>query len=425
MTPGGLKAGWGLRMEDGRIRQVAENPRLRVEPGDEVIALEGQIIMPGFTNGHNHMYGFLSHGITAEALVTEFSSFLEDFWWPYVEDRVDHELIRVTADWACAEMIDSGVTSFVDVLEAPGALPGALNIAAESVRQAGLRAILSFEACERVSPENGALGLKENANFIRQSGDDDLVKGLMSVHTLFTCSRDFLLRAKALADELNGSLHMHLSESVFEPNWCREHYQKSPVEVYEEIGFLGKNVLASQVVQATAAELDTLTARGVRVVTMPLSNCEVGGGIAPVPEMMRRGLTVGLGTDGYINNFFEVMRGAFLIHKARLQDPQAMPAKTVLAMATELGARAAGFDEAGRLEEGCLADVITVAADTPTPINEHNVYDQLVLFRNPADVRNVWVNGRQLKRDGQLLTVDPVRAKIEMRAAAARFWKQP
>lgn len=426
LAPDGLKTGWGVKMSGGRLIQVAENARLEAGPGDTVVDARDQIIMPGFVNGHNHMYGFLSHGITTEALVTEFSSFLDDFWWPYVENRVDHELVRLTTRWACVEMIDSGVTSFVDILEAPNALPGALDIEAEVVREAGLRGFLSFEACERVSAENAELGLRENADFARANNREDaLVQGMMSVHTLFTCGKEYLKRAKALSDELGCSLHMHLSESVFEPDWCREHYGKKPVEVYEEIGYLGGDVLASQVVQADGAELDTLAKHGVRVVTMPLSNCEVGGGIAPVTEMLRRGIPVGLGTDGYINNFFEVMRGAFLIHKAHLQDPQAMPAKTVLDMATGMGARAVGIPDAGRLEEGCLADVITVADDTPTPVNASNVYDQLVLFRNPEHVRNVWVGGRQLKRDGDLLTVDRGRAKSQLREAAERFWKKP
>lgn len=426
LAPDGLKADWGVKMSSGRLIQVAKNTQLTAEAGDIVIDVPDQVIMPGFVNGHNHMYGFLSHGITTEALVTEFSSFLDDFWWPYVENRVDHELVRLTTRWACVEMIDSGVTSFVDILEAPNALPGALEIEAEVVREAGLRGLLSFEACQRVSEENAQLGLQENAQFAKKHNRDGaLVQGLMSVHTLFTCGEAFLKQAKAMADEIGCDLHMHLSESVFEPGWCQKHHGKKPVEIYEEIGYLGGNVLASQVVQCDGQELDTLAKHQVRAVTMPLSNCEVGGGVAPVTEMLRRNMTVGLGTDGYINNFFEVMRGAFLIHKAHLQDPQAMPAKTVVDMATAMGARAIGLPDAGRLEEGALADVITISLDTPTPINPSNFYDQIILFCNPAQVQNVWVDGKQLKKDGQLLTIDAAAAKAELREAAAKFWKKP
>ena len=423
LAPEGLKRAWGLRLESGLITQVAPERDLRIEPGDEVVDTTGQIVMPGFVNGHNHMYGFLSHGIHAEALVTEFSSFLEDFWWPYVEDRVDQDLVRLTTAWACVEMIDSGVTSFVDILEAPRALPGALEVEAEVVRAAGLRGILSFEACQRVSRENGDLGLEENAAFIRRHQGDAQIGGLMCVHTLFTCDADFLQKAGALAEELSVSFHMHLSESVYEPEWALKHLDQRPVKVYERLGLLKNNVLASQVVQVTDEELDILAAKKVRAVSMPLSNCEVGGGIAPLPAMLKRGLKVGLGTDGYLNNFFEVMRGAFLIHKAALQDPQAMPAREVFRLATDLGAEAAGFKRTGRLEKGWSADIQTVSDDTPTPITEHNVYDQIILFRNPGDVKNVWSGGRRLKRDGEIVTLDRDKAKTEMRKAAQGFWK--
>ena len=423
LTPAGLQKDWGLRVEDGRIRQVGPNEALVAKAGDEVLELTGKLLSPSFVNGHNHMYGFLSHGITAKALVTEFSSFLEDFWWPYVEDRLDHELVAATTAWACVEMIDSGVTAFADILEGPHAIPHALEVERAIVEKAGLRGLLSFEACQRAGADIARLGLEENVNFIRSAREKQgLADGILSIHTLFTCDEAYVRQAKQLADDNGALMHMHLSESVYEPNWCAEHYGKSPVEIYEELGVLDENILASQVVQVPERDLDILAKRGVRVVTMPLSNCEVGGGVAPVTEMLDRGMTVGLGTDGYVNNFFELMRGAFLIHKAHRQDPQAMPAKTVYRMATELGAKALGLNDLGALEEGKAADCIAIDLNTPTPINEHNVYDQLVLFRNPQDVTHVMAAGRWLKKDGQLLTVDKEAARATLRAVTEKFW---
>lgn len=424
MTEEGLKKNYGLRMAEGRIQQIAPNDRLLGETGDQVIEVPDQIILPGFVNGHNHMYGFLSHGITAEAMVTEFESFLDDFWWPYVEDRMNHELVEVTARWACAEMIDSGVTSFVDILEGPNAIPGALEVEKKIVEEAGLRGRLSFEACERKSEENGQEGLRENIEFVKKyNRDGELVQGINSIHTLFTCSKEFVKQAKRLSEENHCMTHMHLSESVFEPNWCQREYGKTPVEIYEEAGYLDENILASQIVQTTDAELDILAKHQVKAVSMPLSNCEVGGGFAPVTKMLERGMTVGLGTDGYINNFFEVMRGAFLMHKANQQDPQVMPAKVVYEMATTMGAHAVGIADAGILKEGNLADVITVSMEQPTPVNEKNVYDQLVLFTNPQNVKNVFVDGKQLKQDGRILTVNEAEAKEKLKEVTRQFWQ--
>ena len=174
----GLKRNWGVKVNGDVIIQVAPNEEIVHDDGDEVFYAEEQIILPGFVNGHNHMYGFLSHGITADAVVTEFSSFLEDFWWPYVEDRMNHELVAATTKWACVEMIDSGVTSFVDILEGPNSIPHALEIEREIVQSAGLRGKLSFEACERVSKENAKLGLEENISFIKKHNNKgSLVEG--------------------------------------------------------------------------------------------------------------------------------------------------------------------------------------------------------------------------------------------------------
>jgi cytosine/adenosine deaminase-related metal-dependent hydrolase len=423
LGPDGLIENAGVVVSGDRILQVGPNAALAPESGDSVIDVPDKLIAPGFVNGHTHLYGVLSHGITAAVPAGGFSSFLEDFWWPCVENRIDHDLVRATSAYGMAEMIDCGVTTFVDVLEAPNAIPHALEIERDVARQAGLRAILTFEACQRAGEKAAGLGLMENAGFVRahnRSGAS--ATGMMSIHTLFTCNPEYIKEAKRIAGELGCGIHMHLSESVFEPDWSLAHYGKRPVEVYDELNFLDETVLASQCVQVTSAELDILAKRGVRAVHMPLSNCEVGGGVAPVSDMLSRGMTVGLGSDGYINNFFEIMRGAFLIPKAHCQDTNVMPAEAVFRMATSLGARAAGLPDTGRLEPGCKADLITVDLDTPTPINRYNVYDQLVLFRNPQNVCDVMANGRFLKRDHRLLTVNAAETKAELSQCAKEFW---
>jgi cytosine/adenosine deaminase-related metal-dependent hydrolase len=393
-------------------------------PEAQVVDATDCIITPAFTNAHHHMYGVLAHGIPLDEAPAGFWPFLEDFWWPRVEDQLNHELIAAAADWACLDMVRSGVTTFYDCLEAPQALPGALEVEAEVVRRWGLRGVLSFEATQRVSAENGDLGLHENTDFFdscqMQGG---LVSGLICFHTTFTCSETFIRRAFALAAERDARVHMHLSEGTYEPEYCLANFGQRTVAHYDHLGLLGSHVLASQCVQVDANEIDILARRSVHVSHQPLSNCEVGGGFAPVPEMLAAGINVALGTDGYVNNFFEVMRAAALMPKARLVDPGVMPAAAAWTMATQNGARALGFDDLGTLAPGNQADLLLIAADLPTPLAPHNTADQLLLWRNPRDLRGVMCAGSWLLWEGELVDQDAEAIRERVAAAAARLWQ--
>jgi 5-methylthioadenosine/S-adenosylhomocysteine deaminase len=415
---------WGLAVADGRVAAIGPHAQMRGQyPDAEVVEASGRVAVPGFVNAHHHMYGVLSHGIPLEHAPSGFWAFLQDFWWPKMEDALTHELIAASTEWACLEMVRSGVTTFYDCLEAPHALPGCLAVEAEVVRRWGLRGVLSFEATQRVSDENGQLGLRENADFVdschRTGG---LVSGMMCYHTTFTCDEHFIRQAFDLAAEREAMVHMHCAEGRHEPDWCLQQYGKRTVEVYGDWGVLGPQMLASQCVQITPREIELLAAHGVKASHMPLSNCEVGGGFAPVPEMLAAGVTVGLGTDGYVNNFFALMRGAFLMHKARLEDPGIMPARTVWHMATRGGAEALGLDRVGALHPGFSADLVLVDTDLPTPVSAGNLWDQLLLWRDPQHVDAVMCAGRWLMRDKRIPDVDEAAVRARCQVAARGLW---
>ncbi|MBI3763509.1 MAG: amidohydrolase family protein [Chloroflexi bacterium] len=419
------KRNWGVRVVGDSIADVASNPRLLTTyPEDQIWHAPGQTLAPGFVNAHAHLYGVLAHGIPLDKAPSGFWPFLEDFWWPLVEDRLDHEMICAATDIVCVEMLKSGITTVYDCLEAPYSLPGCLPAQAETARARGIRAILSFEATERVSQENGQLGLKENLEFILSThAAGGLVSGLMCFHTTFSCSAEFIRQAFDLARQHGTIVHMHCSEGIHEPEYALEHFGARPMEYYERLGVAGSNMLASQCVQISPAEIKIMTQRGIRMTHMPLSNCEVGGGIAPVPDFVEAGVTVGLGSDGYINDFFEVMRGAFLIHKAHRQDPRVMPASLVWYLATEGGARALGLQQVGRLAPGWQADLQLIDSEFPTPLEEHNLYDQLLLWRNQTHVRAVMVAGEVRVRDGVVLGVDEAALRARAHVATKRLWR--
>jgi cytosine/adenosine deaminase-related metal-dependent hydrolase len=321
-------------------------------------------------------------------------------------------------------MVRGGVTAFYDCLEGPYALPGCLEAQAEIARARGLRGILSFEATQRVSGENGELGLQENVSFVRaaREGSDLLLSGLICFHTTFTCSAEFIKRAAGLSRAEGTRFHMHVSEGTYEPEQALARWGVRTIEYYDRLGIAGPDMIASQCVQVSPQEIAIMAARGVNVTHMPLSNCEVGGGIAPVPDMLAAGVTVGLGSDGYVTDFFEVMRGAFLIHKAYRQDPRVMPAAAVWRLATEGGARALGLGKVGRLQPGWQADLQLIDAALPTPLTAANLYEQLLLYRNAGHVRRTMVAGRWRAASGVVEGFDAGAARARLHAAARRLW---
>ena len=426
---------WAVRVVDGLIDVSGPANELRaLHPDDDFCDGAGCVLLPGFVNAHVHLYGVLAHGVPAPAQPpADFWGFLDDYWWPLVENALDHEMIAAAAAWVTADLAASGTTSFFDILEAPNALPDALFAQREAVARSGLRGVLSFEATERMGAANGQSGLDENIRFIEacradagSPGAGGRVSGAMCIHTTFTCSEPFIRQAFEAAEDLDVFCHAHVNEGVHEGLWCEEHHGMRTLEFYERIGAASPRFQASQCVQLSPREIDIIANSGVRVSHMPLSNCEVGGGIAPVLEMLGRGVTVGLGSDGYLNDMFAVMRGAFLLHRAATLDPGAISAAAVLHLATEGSARTLGLQRVGRLEPGWHADLQLVDVDgprgLPTPVEAHNLLDQLVLWRNGSHVSRVMVGGDWIVDGGEVIGTDMEALRARTLEQAARLW---
>ena len=417
------KQNWGVRVYDGKIQSVAPNEELEIKfSKDEIFLAKDKVLMPGFVNGHMHMYGVLAHGIPMESAPADFWSFLEKFWWPLIEDKIDHEMISSATEWLCSEMLLSGTTTFCDVLEAPLSLPDSLLLEKEIIEKRGLRALLSFEANERSGPQVAQKGIEENIRLIEKNVEGALVSGFMSVHTTFTCSDDFLKQAFELAEANNVMFHAHCNEGAYEGDWCEKTFGHRTFEHYEKLGINGPRFLASQCVHLSEREIELISSSGTRCVHMPLSNCEVGGGIAPIPELLEKDVCISLGSDGYINDMFEVMRGAFLIHKARLQDPGTMLADQVFEMATLQGAKALGLDNVGALEPGFVADLQLIDANFPTPLSEENLIEQVILHRSGNHVDSVMIDGVWKLKNGEILGVDLEKQRESIHRQAKRLW---
>ncbi|MDU5081141.1 amidohydrolase family protein [uncultured Tissierella sp.] len=393
-------------------------------PNVKVVDKSDSIIMPGFINAHMHQYGILSRGIPANVEFKDFEGFLWDYWWPFIENRIGLKEVKATTKASVMELIESGVIGFCDTLEAPKTEEGTLIEQGKILEEIGMKAVLSLESCERISYDNGIKCLEENESLIHWSRENSKnISGIMCTHTTFTCSDKFLKFAQDKAKEINVPWQFHLSESIYEVNHCLKDYGRRPVNYLDDLGLLDNNVLASQCVKVNENEINILKEKGVKVVHMPLSNCEVGGGFAPIPELLKAGVEVALGTDGYINDFFTVIKAAFLLHKASKEDASVMPASTVFRMATEYGAKALGWNDTGRLMVGNRADFIIMEDEFKTPVTLDNIFDQIVVHGQKEFIHSVYINGKSVLEDGKLKVINKEEVSREMRAVAEEFWK--
>ena len=393
-------------------------------PDVKIIDKRDSIIMPGFINGHMHQYGVLSRGIPANVEFKDFEGFLWDYWWPFIENRIGLKEVKATTKASAIELLESGVIGFCDTLEAPNTEEGTLIEQGKILEEIGMKAILSLESCERISYENGIKCLAENEELIKWSRENSKnIGGIMCTHTTFTCSDKFLKLAEEKADNLDAPWQFHLSESIYEVNHCLKDYGKRPVNYLNDLGLLNENVLASQCVKVDKDEIKILKEKGVKVVHMPLSNCEVGGGFAPIPDLLEAGVEVALGTDGYINDFFTVMKSAFLLHKASKEDASVMPANKVFQMATEYGANVLGWNDTGKLSNGNKADFIILEDKFKTPVTMDNIFDQIVVHGQKEFIHSVYIDGNPVLKDRKLQGIDKEEVRQEMRKVAEEFWK--
>jgi len=407
---------------DGLITDVGEGKPVGLTAGVQINA-EGMIAIPGLISAHDHMYGVLAHGIPIKTEINSFWDFLVKFWWPYVEDRLDRQLVESAVRYAAVERLKTGTTAIADIVEAPNTIPGILDVEAAILNKAGLRGVLSFEATERISPDNGIMGLEENTRFIKKmNSKEGLVKGMHCIHTTFTCSPDFIKRCREEANATGAGIHIHFEEGAYESEKALEKYGKLPAFLYEELNFWGPDVLASQCVKTTMDELEVLAKYNVKVSHQPLSNGEVGGGIAPVPEMLERNILVCLGTDGFIVDMFEVMRNAWLLHKAAKENVSIMPAETVFKMATENGAQALNL-RSGKIMKGYKADIVLLKNMFPTPITPNNIITQLVIYASSSWVDTVIVDGKVVVKDRRTINIDEEKARKQCIRAAKKIWE--
>ncbi len=389
---------FSLAIEDGAIVEIARGIK---GEADFVIDARDRIVMPGLINTHTHAAMTLFRGSADDLPLMRW---LQEEIWP-VEAKLEPKHVYAGSLLACLEMLSSGITCFNDMYYH-------LEEVARSVLESGIRGVLSYPLLDIAGEEQGKELLRQAERALRaHSGRNPRVRVFLGPHAPYTCSAELLLKAKELAEEHRTGIHIHVSETREEVKNFLEEKGKRPFEYLEEIGFLGKNVLAAHAVHVTKREMGIMKRRGVRVAHNPVSNMKLAAGIAPVAEYVKAGITVSLGTDGAASNntldLFQEMKTCALLQKVSTGDASAVPAQTVLEFATIGAARALGLDrEIGSLEVGKRGDVILVDLRRPNLKPLSNPVSHLVYAARGCDVCTVVVDGRVVVHEGSFRTLD-------------------
>ena len=394
------------------------NPAL--SKAEKIIDARGGLILPGLVNCHTHAAMSLFRGLADDLPLMEW---LNNYIFP-AESKMDGEFVYTGTMLALAEMIMSGTTTFCDMYLFEEEV-------AKAARKAGVRSLVGEVLYDFPSPNYGPVekGLKYTESLIQKWRDDPLVSIAVEPHSLFTCSPKLLTASNELALKYNVPLIIHVAETLTEVDEIKEKYGKTPVKHLDSLGLLGPYLIADHCVHLEAPDIKTMAAHGVKVVHNPESNMKLASGIAPVPEMLARGLTVGLGTDGCASNnnldLFSEMDTAAKLHKVNMLDPTVMNSITVLRMATIQGARVLGLqDITGSLEVGKKADVIVIDTHKPHLTPMYNATSHLVYAARGSDVRHSIINGQPVMEDRKLLTLDlaEIIARAREKSIHVRSW---
>ncbi|MGY1748846.1 amidohydrolase family protein [Modestobacter sp. SYSU DS0511] len=424
-----LTAGAVAFTDAGVIVAVGDTASVSADhPGATVVDCAGQLIVPGFVNTHTHLFQTLLKGLGDDRVLSD--------WFTSMTGpsavQLTPEDCYAGALHGCAEALTTGTTTLLDFMYVhPRRTLG--DAVAQAMADVGIRGVMARGYMtagadvgvppELVQPLDDALLDAERLIGVWNRPDSRVTVGLAPCMS-WSVDRETLVQTRALADATGALVTMHLSESPFDVEESLRRFGSRDVPFAAETGLLGPDLLAAHCVQVDDADLDLLAATGTKVSHNPCSNLYLGSGFAPVPAMQRRGITVGLASDGPASSsnhsMLQAMKFAALLHKGVHRDPEIMTAEKALEMATIDGAQALGMaDSIGSLEVGKRADVVVLDMSNLCVTPVHAAVSSLVYSQRGDEVSRVYVDGRLVVSDGSLVTVPEADVRARSSAAAA------
>ncbi|MEC0170040.1 amidohydrolase [Paenibacillus graminis] len=389
-----------MTIENDLITYIGEVEPV-IEEGTQTIDGSRLLFMPGLVNTHGHTAMSLLRGYGDDMVL---QNWLQEKMWP-MEEKFTGDDVYWGTSLSVLEMLKGGTTTFLDMYDH-------MDRVAEVTELSGIRAVLMRGVIGLCPEDVQNHKLAEAVAFARNwhGKADGRITTMISPHAPYTCPPEFFVKFVQAAHDLDLPMHTHMSETRREVEQNAEDYGLRPVAHLEKLGMFTRPSLVAHGVHLTDEEIEILARYNVGVSHNPGSNLKLASGVARVPELLRAGVTVSLGTDGAASNnnldMFEEMRLAALIHKGVSGDPTAVPAPEALLMATEYGAQSIFLDRVGRLAPGMKADFIALDIDQPHFLPHTDLLSHAVYSASAKDVAHVWVDGKQVVKHGQCLTLD-------------------
>lgn len=409
-----------LSIVDGAIERVGrQNGQIQ---GDMLNAT-GCAVMPGLINGHTHLFLTALRGLSDDL---ELMPWLEGLQGPI--SRMNEQDFRYSTYLGCLEALHSGTTCLCECVRY-----GVL-LAAEVASEVGVRILVGgmpgSEVCGRIIPTD-LEGLARDTKSILTDGRRyrGIAHAFLGVHSPYACSPDFVQEAKRYADDLGVYFGLHLAETRVEIQMIQELYGKSPVAHLDSLGVLDDRTIADHCVWLSDQDMAILKARGTGVVHCPVSNAKLASGVAPISQYLRRGISVGLGTDSAVSNnslnmLQEIKFGLLLQRACYPGEAFYLMALKALRLATIEGARVLGLDDKiGSLEAGKRADLLILRLPPEMEPSYDKIVSYVVYAAGPEDIEAVLVDGRLVLHRGNVTTVDEPILRQEA-AQHFRRWSQ-
>jgi len=415
-----------VAVENGKITSVGKSAAKGNLKAERIIDATGKIVMPGLICAHHHLYSTFARGMAIPGEPPKiFPEILEKIWWK-LDNLLTKEDIHYSALITLIECVRNGTTTIIDHHESQSYQKGSLDEIAEAVKEVGIRASLCLGTSDRYG--RGKEGLEENERFLSslKSQRTELVKGMVGLHATFTVNDDTLDKSVKLAKKHNVGLHVHCAEDKFDED---ENLRKNKMRVIERLnshGALGAKSIAVHCVHVNEKEMDFLKATGTNVVHNPESNMNNAVGCADVLKMMKKGIEVGLGTDGMSSDMLAQMRCAFLLQRHEKKDPRVafLESPTMLLNNNpKIVEKVAGW-RVGEIAEGAPADIVLIDYIPPTYLSESNFLGHLIFGLVDATVDTTICNGKILMENKKLVDLDEETIAQKSSQLALDLWRR-